>query len=679
MGVPLRVLIVEDSEDDALLVVRILRRSGYDLTYERADTAAAMHAALDKQPWDIIIADYSMPEFSGLDALALLKQRGLELPFIIVSGSIGEDVAVVAMKAGAHDYMMKGSLARLIPAVDRELREAEVRRARRQAEETLRLLESGVQQVEEAIMITTADFAPPGPRIVYVNAAFIKMTGYTIGEVVGNTLALLQGSKAERFIFADLQTKLSKGESVSRETTNYRKDGREFISEWHIAPIRNQQGDITHLVSIQRDVTERRRAEAELQQQREALHQSEKLATMGQLLAGVAHELNNPLSVVMGQAALLQQSIRGKRQLERADKIVQAAERCARIVNNFLALARQRPPERHPVHLNQVVREAVELLAYPLRVDSVEVCFELAEELSVLRADAHQLHQVVVNLVANAHQAMRETPLPRRLTIATGVTAGGSRLWLEVRDTGPGIAPEVCARIFEPFFTTKPPGVGTGLGLSLCQGIVAAHGGAISVVPREESGAVFRVELPVQAPEAAVVQVSQGIVQPMVRGKRILVVDDEPGISGVLAEVLQLDGHVVETVANGEAALAKLQEQPYDVIVSDIRMPELDGPGLYWEMERRDPSLLQRVVFLTGDTLSAGTREFLEQTGVPCLSKPFALSDVREIVQRILQAQEAQMAEDSSGGAAPTTPDYPYNKQPVVRPPTSPPHVPTPC
>jgi PAS domain S-box-containing protein len=648
MGVPLRVLIIEDSEDDALLLVRILRRSGYDLTYERADTAAAMNAALDKQAWDIIIADYTMPEFSGLDALTVMNGRGLDLPFIVVSGSIGEDVAVVAMKAGAHDYILKGNLARLIPAVERELREAEVRQARQQAEETLGLLESGVQQLEEAIVITTAEFASPGPRIVYVNDAFIKMTGYTREEVIGNTLALLHRSKAEQFILDDSRARLSKGEAVSRETTNYRKDGREFISEWHITPIRNQQGNITHLVSIQRDITERRRAEAELQQQREALHQSEKLATMGQLLAGVAHELNNPLSVVMGQAALLRQSIRSKRQMERADKIVQAAERCARIVNNFLALARQRPPERHPVHLNQVVREAVELLAYPLRVDSVEVYFDLAEALPVLRADAHQLHQVVVNLVANAHQAMRETPLPRRLTLATGVVESGGRVWLEVRDTGPGIAPEVYERIFEPFFTTKPPGVGTGLGLSLCQGIVAGHGGVISVVRPEAPGAVFRVELPVEAPEAAAVQVTQGIVQPMVRGKRILVVDDEPGISGVLAEVLQLDGHVVETVANGEAALAKLQEQAYDVIVSDIRMPELDGPGLYWEMERRDPSLLHRVVFLTGDTLNAGTREFLEQTGVPCLSKPFALSDVREIVQRILQAQEVPMTEDSS-------------------------------
>src|SRR6266511_2082001 len=172
MGVPLRVLIIEDSEEDALLLVRILRRSGYDLTYERADTAAAMNAALDKQAWDIIIADYTMPEFSGLDALTVINGRGLDLPFIIVSGSIGEDVAVVAMKAGAHDYILKGNLARLIPAVERELREVEVRQARQQAEETLGLLESGVQQLEEAIVITTAEFASPGPRIVYVNDSF---------------------------------------------------------------------------------------------------------------------------------------------------------------------------------------------------------------------------------------------------------------------------------------------------------------------------------------------------------------------------------------------------------------------------------------------------------------------------------------------------------------------------
>jgi CheY-like chemotaxis protein/two-component sensor histidine kinase len=364
------------------------------------------------------------------------------------------------------------------------------------------------------------------------------------------------------------------------------------------------------------------------------------------LLAGVAHELNNPLSVVMGQASLLRQSIRSKRQIERAEKIVHAAERCARIVNNFLALARQRPPERHPLQLNQVVREAVELLAYQLRIDSVEVSFELAEELPVLHGDPHQLHQVVVNLVSNAHQAMWETPAPRRLWLATGQDVDSQHVWLEIRDSGPGIASEIQVRIFEPFFTTKPPGVGTGLGLSLCHGIVESHGGHISVKSAAGQGATFRIELPLAGVEEALILRPEVTVSPVIRGKRILVVDDEPGISGVVAEVLQLDGHVVDMVENGAEALRRVLEQSFDVILSDIRMPELDGPGLYREIEQRDPRLLQRMIFLTGDTLSPGTRDFLEQTGVPCLSKPFALGEIREIVQRVLQVQQDQLPGD---------------------------------
>jgi CheY-like chemotaxis protein len=258
----------------------------------------------------------------------------------------------------------------------------------------------------------------------------------------------------------------------------------------------------------------------------------------------------------------------------------------------------------------------------------------------VLWADTHQLHQVVVNLVANAHQAMREVAGPRRLTVATGVSAGGSRVWVEVRDTGPGVPEELEARIFEPFFTTKPPGVGTGLGLSLCQGIVEGHGGRIGVVPGEGRGAVFRVELPVGGPEGTAAVVAE--TSKATRGARILVVDDEPGIAGVLAEVLQLDGHVVETAGDGEAALGKLALGGYELILSDIRMPELDGPSLYRELERRDPRFLRRMIFLTGDTLSPSTRGFLEKTGVPCLSKPFALSDVREIVRRVLQTQASE-------------------------------------
>jgi PAS domain S-box-containing protein len=639
MGIQLRVLIIEDQDDEALMLLRILRCAGYDLTFDQVDTATALEAALDRQTWDIIIADYTLPKFNGLAALACVKERGLDLPFIIISDTSGEDIAVAALKAGAHDYILKNNLAHLVAAVERELREGEVRQARKRAEETLQenyqIMHAVFEGASDAIFVKDLQ-----GRYVMINSAGAHAFGKSPGDVIGKHDAELFSTESVDQILEHDRQVIASGETRNyEETSTVLGATRIFLSTR--APHRDHHGHIIGIIGIARDITERKQAEEQFQRQRDALSQSEKLATMGQLLAGVAHELNNPLSVVMGQAALLRQSVRSKRQAERAEKIVQSAERCARIVNNFLALARQRPPERHPVQVNQVAREAVELLAYPLRVDSVDVVWELVEEMPVLWADTHQLQQVVVNLVANAHQAMREVVGPRRLTIVTGVSAAPARVWMEVRDTGPGVAEGLEARIFEPFFTTKPPGVGTGLGLSLCQGIVEGHGGRIGLVRGEVTGAVFRVELPVERPEETAVMVVPEA--PMaVRGGRVLVVDDEPGIAGILAEVLQLDGHVVETVSNGEAALGKLALGGYELILSDIRMPELDGPSLYRELERRDPRLLRRMIFLTGDTLSPGTREFLENTGAPCLSKPFALSDVREIVQRVLQTQERE-------------------------------------
>jgi len=233
-----------------------------------------------------------------------------------------------------------------------------------------------------------------------------------------------------------------------------------------------------------------------LQMAQTRLVQTEKLATMGQLLAGVAHELNNPLSVVLGQAALLGEMTAGGPLAARAAQICQAAERCARVVKNFLSLARQHPPERRFVQLNQIIQEAVELLAYPLRVDNVDVCLALAHDLPTLWADPHQLHQVMVNLIANAQQAMHETPQRRQLTLTTRFEVVSQRVSVAVADTGPGIPPELREQIFEPFFTTKPPGAGTGLGLSLCQGIVEGHEGTIHVESQPGQGTVFVVELP---------------------------------------------------------------------------------------------------------------------------------------------------------------------------------------
>ncbi len=379
--------------------------------------------------------------------------------------------------------------------------------------------------------------------------------------------------------------------------------------------------------------------EEQVRERTQRLLQSEKLATMGELLAGVAHELNNPLGIVMGHATLLAMQAQGGPLAERAQKITDAAERCARIVKNFLTMARQRPPERQVVHLNQVVRDTVEMLGYQLRVAKVEPAFSLADDLPALWADPHQLQQVMVNLVVNAQQAMGKTVQPRRIAFTTWRDPTANCVVLEVADTGPGIPPEIQARIFEPFFTTKSVGSGTGLGLSLCRGIVEGHRGTIGLESEPGKGARFRIELPVEAPPKPPQEARGAEAAPPIRGKTILVVDDEPLIGELLRDMLAADEHHVETVANGVLALEQLQQRAFDVIMCDMRMPDLDGPGLYRELERRNPGLLGRCIFVTGDTLNAQTREFFEATNVPRVGKPFSMQEVRSAVQRVLRSE----------------------------------------
>jgi two-component system NtrC family sensor kinase len=307
-------------------------------------------------------------------------------------------------------------------------------------------------------------------------------------------------------------------------------------------------------------------------------------------------------------------------------------------VRNFLTLAHQYPPERAVVDLNALITHTLELLEPALRVDSIAVDLRLDVDLPSLWADADQIRQVLVNLLTNACQALHEVKAPRQVQLATWCDVTRTRVTIELTDNGPGIPPALQTRIFEPFFTTKPPGVGTGLGLSLCQGIIEGHGGSIQVTSEPGQGTVFHVELPVGAgpvsmsapPEAETFQPS--------RAQTILVVDDEPSVIRGLTRLLRRDGHTVDTAPNGRLALARLQERIYDVILSDLRMPELDGSGLYQALEEQYPDLQQRFVFLTGDTVSRETMAFFEQTGVRWLTKPFRAAEVRRAIQQITPA-----------------------------------------
>src|SRR5438128_1932200 len=285
----------------------------------------------------------------------------------------------------------------------------------------------------------------------------------------------------------------------------------------------------------------------------------------------------------------------------RAGQIRRAADRCVRIVRNFLSLARQHPPERMETSLTQVARGALELLAYELRTDDVELVLELPDNLPVLWADPHQLHQVLVNIIANAHHAMRRQPGPKRITIRA--RHAGGRVRVEIADTGRGIPPEILSRIFEPFFTTKPAGEGTGLGLSLCRSIVEEHGGTITVESVPGQGATFVIELPLPDRTQASAAAPTADALPAIGAKHLLVVDDEAEIAHMLAEILTESGHHIDIASNGAEALELLGKGRYDLILSDTKMPVLDGASFYRELKGQFPELGRRVIFLTGDVL----------------------------------------------------------------------------
>jgi PAS domain S-box-containing protein len=460
------------------------------------------------------------------------------------------------------------------------------------------------------------------------------------GRVLG-TITCVLGAGVRRYSAADLALaeELARRAALAFDNARLYQEARAAQEALQQAHTVLEQRVAERTAALEHEMTERQQAEAQLRQQQAVLFQHEKLAAMGTMLASVAHELNNPLAVIMMEADLLHEERQDDVQTEPLKAIMQAAERCMRIVRNFLTLARQHPPERQNVALNTVIHGAMELLVYGLQVDTITIDWHLAPDLPVLWADPHQLHQVIVNLVTNAHHALREVPLPRRLALTTRYNPRGPEVVLEVADTGPGIPPALQARLFEPFFTTKPPGVGTGLGLPLCRGIIEEHGGSISVESQPGQGTVFRVVLPMPAEAGTGRAPGSPDIPPAVTSiaKTILIVDDEPSIANALAHLLRRDGHTVDTAANGQIALAKLSTQAYDLILCDLRMPELDGPGLYQALQQHHPHLLRRVIFLTGDTLSEEARTFLEQTEVPRLSKPFRAAEVRQLVQQVLQ------------------------------------------
>jgi PAS domain S-box-containing protein len=470
-------------------------------------------------------------------------------------------------------------------------------------------------------------------RILYVSKAGERLLGMSAEEILSKPASWFWADLADRERVREIV--LTGGLIDELEVKLRRAGGKEY---WASLSGRVFEYDgKPALFMTGRDLTRQKENEAEIERQRAALEQSAKMAAMGSLLASVSHELNNPLAVVMAQAELLKELAGGTAMAERAETIHAAAERCARIVRTFLALARQKPPVARAFSLNEAARSAVELLGYGLKSGGINVRLDLAQDLPLLHGDADQMAQVLSNLLINAQQAMQSQPGPRRLVVATRRAGSGKRVRLRVTDSGPGVPREIRDRIFEPFFTTKPVGTGTGIGLALCHNIVAAHGGTVTVEDAPGGGTRFVIVLPVVPAEAlpAAVSPAQTVAVP---AKAILVVDDEPQLLATIADILAPLAGRIDRAANGRQAMRLIERNGYDAVLSDLRMPDMDGPALHQAIALKRPELLKRFVFITGDSLGIGVEEFLAQSGAPVLEKPFSAEDLRRAVARVLAA-----------------------------------------
>jgi len=376
------------------------------------------------------------------------------------------------------------------------------------------------------------------------------------------------------------------------------------------------------VVLVVSDQTEKRRLQ-------EQLFQSEKMSAIGQLIAGVAHDLNNPLASVVGFSDYLVEAAGQTPQelIEPLRAIQQEAERAAGIVKNLLNFARKQEGRREIRPIGEILASTLQLLRNQLIGARIDIDVDVAPGTPPVRVDVTQLQQVFVNLVNNATQAIEVSGIGGRIVIRAMPWLDGVAVTVE--DDGPGVPAEIAQRIFEPFFTTKPAGEGTGLGLSICQGIVKEHGGRLALVTTGRRGAVLQVELPAATPEAAA---PPAAVPAPARRLRVLVVDDEPHIQHYMQATLEAWGHTVAVAGNGRAALERIAETPFDVIVSDLRMPELSGREMFEQLRDRRPALADRVVFSTGDTVRGDTLAFLESLGRPYLRKPFTLAELRAVL-----------------------------------------------
>ena len=653
MTTPLNLLIIEDSEDDALLLERELSKNGYDLASRRVDTPEAMQAALSAKEWDVVVSDYVLPHFSGLDALQMLKESGADTPFIVVSGKIGEETAVAAMKAGANDYILKGNLARLLPAVKREMADAEFRRKCRLADEELKLQEEQLRASEARYHAIIEDqtelicrYLPDG-RLSFVNGAYARYYGKSQSELIDKNFI-------PNIPEPDISMIIKSLKEISRENPMVDYSHRVITPDGELRwlhcterGIYTTDGTLIEYQAVGFDITGSKLMEEDLQQARVAAESAN--IAKSQFLANMSHEIRNPMNGILGMTQLLEITELTEEQREFVTALKLSGKNLLFLINDILDLSKIEAGkitiESAEFSLKNCIDHVVLMQKSIIFGKGLKLVLDVSEEIpKIILGDQFRVKQILHNLLGNAV----------KFTSQGGITISAQLLeqqdssllvQLAVQDSGIGISPENLDKIFKPFVQedgsiTRKYG-GTGLGLAISRSLAELMDGTISVESTTDAGSCFKVTLPFAVvKESSSTEDSPPKTAVSYDGspQRILLVEDDQVSITFETSLLRKLGHDVVVVNSGTECLTTLEHGAFDIVLMDISMPEMNGEDAMREIRRkeRNTALHQKVIALTAYTLRGDRERFMESGFDGYVSKPMVIVELVREMERVI-------------------------------------------
>jgi two-component system, cell cycle sensor histidine kinase and response regulator CckA len=637
----MKVLHLEDSSQDAELVAALLRAQAPDIQIFLVNTRKEFLSVLTKGGIDVILSDFNLPGFSGYDALKLAQEREPDLPFIFVSGTVGEDTAVELIRRGAADYLLKDHMQRLPLAIQRARKDREERLERRRAEELIREQAELLNKTRDGMIVTNLSY-----DIIYWNRGAERLFGWTADEVIGQNALTLFGGGVEASIRA-MEKRLAGDEEWRGEIWVDDKEGNSLLVEVRVTIIRDSAGLPKSHLSIIEDITERRKLEEQF------LH-AQRLESLGMLATGIAHDLNNALAPMLMAGEILRMRVTDPGDVKLLDLLGQGGQRSAALIKQIISFADGGGREQVLVQTKHLLRDIFVLMqeTFP---KSIRVEDAVPDGLWTVQSNPSQLHQAVLNLCINARDAMPQGGVLRlsahnqTLTEkdAKGIVGGtpGQFLVIEVADTGSGVPSFVLEHIWQPFFTAKGEGKGTGLGLSAVRGIAVSHGGFVNADSEKGRGSTFRIFIPAADTEAGTP--APGSLAPFMgnsHGELILVVDDEEGIRESVSAILRRTGYRALATSGGIEALAQYagRIQEVSLVITDLDMPGLGGKAFSKAILHLNPTI--KILFISGAEEDSGL-PVATKGGSAFLAKPFTSEELLLKVQTLLLRPGGKAAE----------------------------------